>query len=77
MEPVPVELGAPCAGTASFGAAWSSQSQRWHAGISEQLSIISPQASSSVSQVFIPQRWGEKGTVKQGIAHAQVPEPPS
>lgn len=71
-----MELGAPCAATAAFGAAWSSKSQCWHTGISEQLSIISPQAPSSVSQVFIPYRWGEKGTVKQGIAHAQVPEPP-
>lgn len=71
-----MELGAPCAATTAFGAAWSSKSQRWHAGISEQLSIISPEAPGSVSQVFIPYGWGEKGTVKQGIAHAQVSEPP-
>lgn len=70
-----MELGAPCAATAAFGAAWSSKSQCWHTGISEQLSIISLQAPSSVSPVFIPYGWGEKGTVKQGIAHAQVPEP--
>lgn len=57
MEPVPAELGAPCAATAAFGAVQSSKSQRWHAGINEQLSIISLPSSPQLAEPSVYPTW--------------------
>lgn len=56
MEPMPMELGAPCAATAALGAAWSSRANAGTQGLvsSYPLSPSSPQPGDpSVSPIWM------------------------